>query len=269
MYELSERTVDTIVGLDLSLNGPGFCSIDLKTGCAQLCGFVSTTKKFTTVDPSSLPDFSINPYGSYLRGRNKKNKTRPADENPDLYNSYRRAFVFKCWKDFLARHNTDKVIVVQENYAYNTQNAGQFELAEISGLIREDLWQRWIPLRLHEPMSVKQWATDNATAKKIHMRDAAEKLGFTLDDTFFKEVKSKHPFFHQEKYRTTDVSGPGADIVDAFHLADFGRVEVLARMHYAMELSAKQTREFEKTSKAHPISLLERPFIYRTEEYDI
>ena len=128
---------------------------------------------------------------------------------------------------------------------------------------------RGIALRLHEPMSVKMWACSFGSAKKRHMRASASCQGFTVDDAYFGEKKAKNIFEFEGSYEKTDLSGPGADIVDAWHLADFGRGEILTRMDRNLDLTKKQMNEFVKVSKAHPVALLERPLIYRTEDYDI
>ncbi len=262
MVAVSAET--TVIGLDLSLNGPGFVAMDCITGEVLATGYSTATKKYYFEDLDNA---------HYLQPKwgEAKTKNRSAEDS-DMFNARRRHHTYSAIADFVREWDTDDTLVVLEDYAYDSKSTGQYELAEVSGLLRQYLWEDFIALRLHDPISVKRWATGDAYAKKMHMRKAAVDNGFILQERMYgdKGEKFKHPIHMDGKPYTHDITGPGADINDAYHLATMGRMELLVRegQKEMTELPIIQKNIFFRVTKRHPVCFLERPFIQRVDEVD-
>ncbi len=255
------REDTTIIGIDLSLNGPGFVAMDCMTGEVLATGYSTAVKKYYFEDLDTA---------HYLPPKWGEAKTKNrAAEDSDMFNARRRQHTYDLISDFVDLWHTDDTLVVIEDYAYDSKSTGQYELAEISGLLRNYLWEEGIPLRLHDPISVKRWATGDAYAKKMHMRQAAVDDGFVPQERMFgdKGEKFKHPIVMDGKAYTHDLTGPGCDIIDAYHLAVMGRIELLVRegQKEMTELPIIQKNIFFRVTKRHPVCFLERPFIQRVD----
>jgi hypothetical protein len=153
-----------------------------------------------------------------------------------------------------------------EDYAYSSKCAAQFELAEVSGIIRNWLWVNCVPLRLLDPLTVKKFATANAFAAKVHMIAKARELGFSTPVELLESgSKFKYPIespFNAERI-TKDVAGPGADMADAFHIARMTAMEVQVRRGQLGldNLMAYERGEFLKVTKCQPTNVLSRPYV--------
>ncbi len=247
-----------VVGLDLSINGPGFCI--LKDGWFDVYGYITTTGKYC---------FATDKYGHQFRSRGSATKKHSA-EDKDCFAARRRSFISEKVIAFIKAAWCPDLIVVMENYAYGSKSTGQYELGEISGIIRAYLWENEIPLRLIDPVTVKQWATGNAYAKKIHMRYGAERDAFTLPDEYFnlKGEKFKQKIVVEdndgnEHILTHDLKGPGTDIIDAYHLARMGWYEYLVRSKQTIvdDLTSAHKHCLIKTTPTQPLGILHRPYI--------
>lgn len=247
-----------VVGLDLSINGPGLCA--LKTGSFEQYGYVTTIGKYW---------FPEDTHGHLFSSRRPKTKKHPV-EDKDCFAARRRSFISKKVIAFIKASWCPDLIVVMENYAYGSKSTGQYELGEISGIIRDYLWEEEIPLRLVDPVTVKQWATGNAFAKKIHMRYGAERDGFILPAKYFnpKGEKFKQKIVvedtnGEEHQFTHDLKGPGTDIIDAYHLARMGWFEYMVRCgHIPLnDLKPRPKHCLTKTTKTQPQGILHRAYV--------
>jgi hypothetical protein len=266
-----------VVGLDLSLNGPGFVAVQLQTDVAFRlkiinAGYVTQkNKKYGGVESlHALQAISSDVPAEVHVMKPRKLKTTKIEREPEgVFTGRRRQFTSYAITEFIDNvvNSIEFVhgIVVMENYAYSTKSTGQMELAEVAGLIKNFLWLNNIPLRLIDPLSVKMFATGHGSSKKIHMREAAKECGVVLDDILFEDVTAKYPFMFKDKYRTKDLAGPGTDIIDAFFLAQFGAFEVAVRRG---ELTLEQLlpcerKEFLKTTDKKPTNVLSRSYAAR------
>lgn len=247
-----------VVGLDLSINGPGLCS--LKDGIFCQYGYVTTMAKYY---------FEEDMYGHHFHPRGSATKKHPA-EDKDCFAARRRKFISGKVIAFIKAAWCSDLIVSMENYAYGSKSTGQYELGEISGIIRAYLWENEIPLRLVDPITVKQWATGNAYAKKIHMRYGAERDSFILPAKYFnpKGEKFKQKIVvedttGEEHQFTHDLKGPGTDIIDAYHLARMGWYEYAVRCGRIPLNDLKPTFKhcLTKTTKTQPLGILHRPYV--------
>lgn len=267
-----------VIGLDISANSPGVCV--LHNDDVMNYGCVTQVKKYFLASIEDIVGSITFMHGKYSAAKTFGRKK----ETSDNFSARRRhavtcnifAYIDTSIRVVQRTNGHEKIIVVMEDYAYASQTAGQYELAEIQGLIRNYLWKQNVSLRLHDPLSTKMWATGMGRAKKLHMRIAAAQLGFKLDDKYFdfKGEKFDFPIFIvdedgvSQKY-LRDIKGPGADIVDAYHLAHFGWIEHQVREGQIdiKTLDAKKQRELTKDTKARPVPLLERPYILNTGDY--
>ena len=97
-----------------------------------------------------------------------------------------------------------------EDYAFGA-TGNTFDIAEVCGAIKEEIYNLEIPYKKFPPASIKQFATGKGNADKILMRIAFNKLNITLEATL-KEFES-----------------PKNDIVDSFWIAQLLRFELYYR----------------------------------------
>ncbi|MHA2022496.1 MAG: hypothetical protein ACTSWQ_02430, partial [Candidatus Thorarchaeota archaeon] len=204
----------------------------------------------------------------YLTPRLGKTKAREA-EDKDNFSSRRRSYMVAVVEDFIAQVGSCRdILVCLEGYAVDSKSPGLLEMAEISGIIRNYLWEKNVRLRVHDPMSVKLWGCGNAYAKKMHMVNAARRAGLVIPQELLGDGdKFKNPIDVDGRVMSRDFKGPGTDIADAFHLATMGRYELLIkRNEILLEEQPKDVkRVMERTTKANPVNLLNRLFIVATE----
>ena len=157
----------------------------------------------------------------------------------------------KQWLAELALEAGDDLILTVEDYAYGAAQ-GAHQTGEVGGLLRWSLWcgDEWVwpdggpRVRLLDPSSVKIFATDDGSAGKLEMLAAAAGLLVEADPCL--------------------EDGPTQeDSADAVCLAAIGRVEHFVRLGEIplSTLPRGQRRVFLRTTKAHPVNLLERPYL--------
>jgi Holliday junction resolvasome RuvABC endonuclease subunit len=135
-----------------------------------------------------------------------------------------------------------------EDYAIRAEQGAHY-LGEIGGLARMTAWRNNIPLRLHDPTSVKMFVCHDGTAPKDEMEQhVASRWGVD-----FSVVNSG-------KDRTSS-----EDLADAYSMARLTWVEVqLRRGIIALRsLHEKEIRVFHRVTKTNPVCLLEREWIER------
>jgi hypothetical protein len=249
-----------IIGLDLSANGAGLVALSYSSGEVIKTGYITNQKQFLDKKEIGITAF-------YLQPRSGKKKNQE-EEDKDTFISRRRNFIFQNVVRFIGEFCFNKerqdILVCLEDYAVQSQSTGLLEMAEISGLVRNYLWEKGLQLRLHDPLSVKMWATGNGFAKKVHMVDAAIAECFDVPTWLLsKGNKFKDPLFINNRKVEYDYSGPGTDIADAFHLARLGRQEIRVRVgEVPLEgLVDHQRKIYLRVTKSNPINLLAKPFI--------
>jgi len=279
------QNIKKCLGIDLSINSPGLVALDLESGAIIKWGYLTALKKFML--ETSNTSIHVCEY------RDMK-KSKDEETSPDLFSIKKKAFLV----DFVGKvidsllfhaplvpakiqEQDDLIIkylggkpneylaVAMEGYAYGASNSScVFDLAEIGGYIKLQLWKRGIPLRMYDPLSVKLWATNHGHAKKFEMVNAARELGFDIpEDLFASGSKMKVPMYDGETLREKDLTGPGTDVADAFHIASMLRTEILVRNGVIKleDLTEKQRRVFLRTTTHSPINLLAQNFIINEE----
>lgn len=249
-----------VIGVDLSPNHFGVCSIDCDTGRVFEKGFLTDSKRFL--------DTKFADYEYFLEWVCK-------GEDRDNFVARRREYVsFNIWNCILQMlyhfydkkgvllGNTkfDNVYVAMETYAYGVHSRGILENAEICGSLKNSLYCQNIKLRLVDPLSVKKWAVNKGHCSKKEMVSAAINNGFDVSTKLIKVSSKKVKDEDVEEY-----SGPGTDLADAYFLADMLRTELLVRKGKVQleDLPVNKREIFLRVTGRNPENLAVRPFVER------
>jgi len=127
-------------------------------------------------------------------------------------------------------------------------------IAEATMLVKEEIYNRYTPLRIYTPSAIKKFATGNGSAGKLLMfnsfNDANEKL-LSLD-------------------HLPDLKNPKEDIIDAYWIMRVLHTELQLRSGDILlkDLSKKQIEVFNAVSKSQPENLLVRDFLIKAIDFD-
>lgn len=142
-----------------------------------------------------------------------------------------------------------------EDYALDV-NHGSHYMGEVGGVARILVWFRGIPLRLHDPISVKMWATTDGTAQKDAIeRAVAERFPGLPWDGY---NMPKPPKAKRQNRQTSE------DLADAASVAELVWTEVRLREG---EITTgdldhkKRIQVFNRVTKSYPSSLLGRDWL--------
>lgn len=141
-----------------------------------------------------------------------------------------------------------------EDYALDARQ-GHMK-GELGGIARILCWFRGIPLRLHDPISVKMFATHDGTAQKDLVEKAVlDRWG--VDFGSLNHVGAKGKTNHQTS----------EDLADAYTIAQLVWYEVqLRRGSLTLDaLHEKEVRVFNRITKTYPVNLLDRDWIHNKE----
>lgn len=140
-----------------------------------------------------------------------------------------------------------------EDYALH-EGQGAHQLGEVGGMARMLLWKRGVHFRLHDPVSVKMFATFNGGAPKDAIEAAvADRWGWDFG-AYNGPQTGKHP-----SRRTSE------DLADAYTIAVLVWTEVLLRFGIIRldQLQPKEIQVFNRVTATYPTSLLSREWICR------
>lgn len=157
------------------------------------------------------------------------------------------------WLDKNILVPTQPHFVGVEDYALRADQ-GAHQLGEVGGVARILLWFRGVHFRLHDPISVKMFATHDGTAQKDSIEAAvAERWGWTFDD-----FNQPAPARGKQNRRTSE------DLADAYAIAQLVWTEIRLRSGHLRldELHAKEVQVFNRVTKTYPTSLLSREWIH-------
>jgi Holliday junction resolvasome RuvABC endonuclease subunit len=142
-----------------------------------------------------------------------------------------------------------------EDYAIRAEQGAHY-LGELGGIARILVWFRGIPLRLHDPISTKMFATTDGTAKK----DLVEECVRTYWGHDFSQYNPPiNPKTGKVNRQTSE------DLADAFAIAQLVWTEVRLR---AGEITTadldhpKRIQVFNRTTKTYPTNILGREWIH-------
>jgi Holliday junction resolvasome RuvABC endonuclease subunit len=142
-----------------------------------------------------------------------------------------------------------------EDYAHGMAYRAH-QIGEVGGQIREIFWRAGLKFRLHDPLSVKMYATGDGTADKDNVRWNVQRKWGGDFDRFAPPKKNA-----KQKKQDTETA---EDLCDAMALAQLCNVEALLR---AGKLTMDklehdhERRVFIRTTKACPVNILGREWI--------
>lgn len=146
-----------------------------------------------------------------------------------------------------------------EDYAIREEQGAHY-LGEIGGIARLTCLDLGLKLRLHDPTSVRMFATLNGNCPKALVEGIIkERWGADFSKVRVK-IKKKDGSIEE------DVTTSG-DLADAFAVARLVWTEVLlrdGRLRLSDIKEEKERRVFQRVTKTYPINLLDREWITRT-----
>jgi Holliday junction resolvasome RuvABC endonuclease subunit len=178
---------------------------------------------------------------------------RPAEIDKHAWGVQRLAWLEDWWdKQVFVTHRPDYAGV--EDYAIRAEQGAHY-MGELGGIIRILLWFRGIPFRLHDPVSVKMFATNDGTAKK----DLVEEMVKSQWGADFSAYNP--PPNPKAKHQNRETS---EDLADAYAIAKLVWFEYLMRTGQmkASELGhPKKIQVFNRVTKTYPVNILGREWI--------
>lgn len=171
------------------------------------------------------------------------------------------------WSKFLKKHleRTRPDFVGIEDYALEGGSHGAHYKGELGGEARLLVYRAGIRLRLHDPGSVKLYVTHHGGADKQWIENSVvERWGqdFSRYNPPPSEKKKKGKKELVVNRQTSQ------DLADAFGLAKLVWAEVQLRSGEILlsSLHEKEVQVFNRTTKAYPVNILGREWIWRENE---
>lgn len=235
-----------IFGQDLSLDHGGVVVLDTTGMVADYC-FFTTVKKYADVDPSH----------SILLSKQEK------DELKAIFRLRRMNEYLHGLMNF--EHRVSRLIPPSyysiEGYSYGSAGSSTSicQIAELTGYIKHMIYEGGGRIRIHDPLSVKLFATNKGHCTKKDIVERA-RLAFSIPEGLVKRkmVKKKG-----EKEKVEEYDGPATDIADAYFLAQMTFRELQIRNGKLLldQLTEGERRIFLRVTKMYPVNVLDRPFI--------
>jgi len=237
-----------IFGLDISLDHGGVVVLDTTGMVADYC-FLTTVKKYASVDPKH----------SVLLSKQEK------DEPKAVFRLRRMNEYLHGLMNF--EHKVSSLIPPSyysiEGYSYGSAGTSTSicQIAELTGYIKHMIYEGGGLIRIHDPLSVKLFATGKGNCMKKDVVEAAflsSKWGFVFPEGLIKKKMIKKKDEKVEEY-----DGPATDIADAYFLARMTYTELQLRDGELLlkQLSEGERRIFLRVTKMYPVNVLDRPFI--------
>lgn len=219
-----------ILGIDISPNHGGFVLLD-----GTEVDFLYLTNIKGSADRSKK--------GIYL----KKIKGEK-----DLTNVLRLAY----WKAFFEKvlKTFDPDYIGIEGYAFRATSNSSYQIGELGGLVRIIMFEAKIPYRIHDPLSIKMYATGKGSS--------------VVDDLFFilpKDLQRRFPKTDPLPTKRTKKinTQTSRDLAVAYWVAQLVQTEVKLRKGKIVmsDLNPHQIRVFNRVTKTNPINILARNWI--------
>ena len=217
-------------GYDLALNHGGF--VELTDG--EITNFWYISSKAGAANKSKNHSFRL------ILAKNKDRQIVAMKRLSDVMNVIR---------EIMRKSRPDYVGI--EDYALGISHGSHY-MGEIGGTVRLLCWENKIKMRLHDPISVKMFATHNGGAKKDMMEKAVlDRWGIDFSDF--------NPIARGAKQDRT----ASEDLCDAFVIAKMVWTELQLRQGEIRltELHEKEIQVFNRVTKSYPVSLLSREWI--------
>lgn len=220
-------------GLDLSPNHCGIVTLDglgHRTGVHYITDLVKSFKQ-------------ANPHEGVTAHR-YSHPSKSACPDNHLKEMRRLAFVRSVVMDAIEAHGTDFLAI--EGYAWEATGR-EYQIGEVAGVIKADLWERGIPFRVHDPVAVKMYACNNGNAPK---EDVMEAVRERWEQDLF--------IYCASAQRVTE-----GDLCDAYVLAVMCRTEWMLRegLLSPSSLTGKELQVFQRATDSQPLSVLGRSWL--------
>mgnify|MGYP001818171449 CR=1 FL=1 len=149
-----------------------------------------------------------------------------------------------------------------EDYALDVGHGAHYQ-GEVGGIARILCWFRGIKFRLHDPVSLKMFASHRGTADK----DFMEAQVYGRWDVDFSSLNQPRPSPSKRTANPKQNRQTSQDLADAYALAQLVWTEVQLRAgRLALaDLHEKEVRVFNRVTKSYPINLLDRDWIANPE----
>ena len=239
-----------IFGLDISLDHGGVVCLD-ENGRVFDYVYLTSIKKFFDVDPGHSVFLS------------KKGK----DESKDTFR-LRRLREFASIPMFLMEDISSAYFSI-EGYAYASQSTSICQIAELTGYLKHLLFEGGGNIRIHDPLTVKLFATNKGNASKKEVVISSGLSTYVPEGLIKRKViKKKGKTTLPQELWWEDYDGPITDIADAYFLARMVYRELQLRSGDLLpnQLSEGERRIFLRVSKAYPVNILDRTFICKQEK---
>lgn len=251
-----------IYGLDLSLDHCAVVTLD-KQGKGINYLYTTTSKKMAEADSKH----------SFLLSKKVK------DESKDTFRLRRMNEIAEVLLMFLIHNNdfdkffhdiTSSAYFSIEGYAYASQTTSICQIAELTGFLKQKIFEGGGNIRIHDPLTVKLFAVNTGKCLKKDIVEAAQKV-FDIPECLIKRKKKKIKGIKSKvkgKVKSQidiieEFDGPATDVADAYFLAKMVQVELKLRRGEVTiaELSENERRIFLRVTKAYPVNILARSFI--------
>jgi len=241
-----------IIGADISLEHGAFCILN-EDGLQESYLYVTNDEKEYAVNPSSAAFLDV------VRGK---------EESLESYRIRRTKSFLDIFQKHIMGYITavvDEIYFSIEGYAYRASTNSIVQQGELNGQMKSMIYFDGGKIRIHDPSSLKLFATGKGNATKQEMLDQSLEEGFycwapcyKTKNTVKKKISGKI-----EKTVKHDIDGPKTDVIDAYFLARFLWYELQLRSgaKEMADLPEHKIRVFNKVSKSYPINVLARPFI--------
>lgn len=224
-------------GWDLALNHSGY--VELTNG--KLTNFFYITSKAGAAKQSNRGFRLIAPKYINVDGKRKVDK--------QAYGVSRLSFIKNFITETVIAKRPDYIGI--EDYAIRAEQGAHY-MGEVGGVGRLICWENGIPLRLHDPISVKMFATHDGTCQKDLVEEAVlDRWGYDFSD-----FNQPHPSPNREV---------SEDLCDAFAIAQLVWIEYQLRNGLILmkDLHEKEIRVFNRVTATYPINLLSRDWIQK------
>lgn len=236
-----------VIGLDISLDHGGLIALDADGGVMDYM-YITSIKK--------LADVSLK--NSILLSKKGK------EESKEVFRLRRLNEYLEALTVFERRVSVFNVPAYYsiEGYSYASQSTSICQIAELTGHLKHYLFNKEDnKIRIHDPLSVKLFATNKGNCLKKDVVNRAQQA-FDIPEGLIKKkmIKKKKLSVTIEEY-----DGPATDIADAYFLARMLYRELTLRDGDVSlnQLGENERRIFLRVTKAFPVNLLDRDFIYR------
>jgi len=233
-----------IFGLDISLDHSGLVVLD-SSGAIFNYNYFTTVKKLAEVDPN---------HSVLLSKRGK-------DESKDTFRLRRMSEYLSKFLEFERRTSliTPSIYFSIEGYSYNSKTTSICQIAELTGYLKNRIFEGEDHIRIHDPLSVKLFAVGKGNCMK---KDVVNKALMEFD---IPEGLIKKKQVDKKDGKIEEFAGPATDLADAYFLARMVYRELQLRRGEVTlkQLDEGERRIFLRVTKAHPVNVLDRPFIHK------